>query len=131
MCELNGWCQPKYLSLIRVEHPALFSEVWPRSPPIANKECTLYYVYILSNWNNRVLYIGVTNNLERRLYEHKNKLVDGFTKNYNIDKLVYFEETDDVQSAIAREKQIKGWSRSKKDELIKSLNPTWEDLTQQ
>ena len=65
----------------------------------------MYYVYILSNWNNQVIYIGVTNNLERRLYEHKNKLIDGFTKKYNIDKLVYFEETADVKAAIEREKQ--------------------------
>ena len=66
-----------------------------------------YYVYFLTNWNNRVLYIGVTNDLPRRVYEHKNKLVSGFTKKYNVNKLVYFEETADVVSAIAREKEIK------------------------
>jgi len=74
------------------------------------------------------LYTGVTNNLERRVYEHKHKLVDGFTKKYNIARLVYYEATDDVQSAIAREKQIKGWLRRKKVALIESVNPEWRDL---
>ena len=89
----------------------------------------MYYVYILSNWNNQVLYIGVTNNLERRLYEHKNKLIEGFTKKYNLNKLVYFEETTDVKSALEREKQLKGWKREKKNILINSLNPDWNDLS--
>ena len=89
----------------------------------------MYYVYILTNWNNKVLYTGVTNNLERRLYEHKNKLIDGFTKKYNVDKLVYFDYTTDVKSAIAREKQIKGWTREKKNILIETVNPKWEDLS--
>ena len=89
----------------------------------------MYCVYILSNWNNQVIYIGVTNNLERRLYEHKNKLIDGFTKKYNIDKLVYFEETADVKSAIEREKQLKGWIRERKNSLINSVNPDWKDLS--
>ena len=71
----------------------------------------MYYVYILTNWNNKVMYVGVTNDLERRLYEHKNKLADGFTKKYNVTKLVYFDYTNDVKSAIEREKQIKGWTR--------------------
>jgi putative endonuclease len=66
-----------------------------------------YYVYLLTNWNNIVMYLGVTNNLERRLYEHKNKLVEGFSATYNVNKLVYFEETQDVTAAIAREKEIK------------------------
>ena len=88
----------------------------------------MYYVYILSNWNNQVIYIGVTNNLERRIYEHKNKLIDGFTKKYNIDKLVYFEETTDVKAAIEREKQLKGWKREKKNALIKTFNPKLQDL---
>ncbi len=87
-----------------------------------------YYVYLLASKSRR-LYIGVTNNLERRLYEHKSKLVEGFTKRYNIDRLVYFEQTVDVLSAIAREKQIKGWSRDKKVTLIGSVNSTWEDLS--
>ena len=87
-----------------------------------------YYVYLLTTWNNKVLYTGVTNNLERRMYEHKNKLIDGFTKKYNVNKLVYFEKTDDVLLAIEREKQIKGWLRVKKNKLVDSLNPDWRDL---
>ena len=87
-----------------------------------------FYVYLLASKSRR-LYVGVTNNLERRLFEHKSKLVDGFTKRYNIDRLVYFEQTVDVLSAIAREKQVKSWSRSKKIALIESINPIWEDLS--
>ena len=90
----------------------------------------MYFVYILTNWNNKVMYVGVTNNLERRLYEHKNKLADGFTKKYNINKLVYFDSTTDVKSAITREKQIKGWVRKRKNELVETLNPTWGDLSE-
>ena len=89
----------------------------------------MYYVYILSNWNDAVLYIGVTNDLQRRLYEHQNHLADGFTDKYNVHKLVYFEHTDDVRSAIAREKQLKGWRREKKNALISRTNPTWSDLS--
>ncbi|WP_353892503.1 GIY-YIG nuclease family protein [Proteinivorax hydrogeniformans] len=89
----------------------------------------MYYVYIATNWNNRVLYTGVTNNLERRIYEHKNKLVKGFTQKYNVDKLLYYESTSDANSAIAREKEIKGWTRQKKNELIASVNPKWKDLS--
>ena len=89
----------------------------------------MYYVYILSNWDNSVLYIGVTNNLQRRLYEHQNHLADGFTAKYNVHKLVYFEYTNDVNSAIAREKQLKGWRRDKKNTLISKANPTWKDLS--
>ena len=87
-----------------------------------------YYVYILANWDDSVLYIGVTNNLERRLYEHKNHLADGFTKKYNVDKLVYYEYTSDVYAALEREKQIKGWNRARKNRLVESMNPKWEDL---
>ncbi|HQV70045.1 MAG TPA: GIY-YIG nuclease family protein [Thermoflexales bacterium] len=87
-----------------------------------------FYVYITANWNNEVVYVGVTNNLHRRMYEHKNKLVDGFTKKYNVDKLVYFEHITDVAVAIAREKQIKSLRREKKDALINSLNPDWLDI---
>jgi putative endonuclease len=87
-----------------------------------------FYVYLLASKSRR-LYVGVTNNLERRLFEHKSKLVDGFTKQYNIDRLVYFEQTTDVLSAIAREKQIKGWSRSKKICLVEAGNRSWEDLS--
>jgi putative endonuclease len=87
-----------------------------------------FYVYVLASKSRR-LYVGVTSDLERRLFEHKSKLVDGFTKHYNIDRLVYFEQTADVLSAIAREKQIKSWNRSKKITLIEAINPTWEDLS--
>jgi len=88
-----------------------------------------YYVYILANWNNNVLYIGMTNHLERRLYEHKNKLVSGFTQKYNVTKLVYFEHISDVKIAITREKQLKKWRREKKNNLIEALNPEWKDLS--
>jgi len=88
-----------------------------------------YYVYIMTN-RSKTLYTGVTNDLTRRVYEHKNKMIDGFTKKYNITKLVYFEETNDILSAITREKQIKGWLRSKKIALIGSVNPKWEDLSE-
>lgn len=90
-----------------------------------------YYVYILTNKNNTTLYIGVTNDIERRLYEHKNGLVDGFTKKYNLHKLIYLEETSDALSAISREKQLKGWKREKKEVLINQVNPTWKDLCEE
>jgi len=88
-----------------------------------------YYVYLLTNWNNKVMYVGMTNNLERRIYEHKNKLINGFTKKYNINKLVYYEETSDVNSALSREKEIKKWRREKKDTLVLNSNPEWKDLS--
>ena len=81
--------------------------------------------------NSKTLYTGVTNNLNRRVYEHKNKLIRGFTFKYNITKLVYFEIFNDINQAIAREKQIKGWLRSKKINLIESVNPEWNDLSQE
>ena len=87
-----------------------------------------YFVYIMTN-RSKTLYTGVTNNLERRVYEHKNKLVAGFTSKYNITKLVYYEETSDVYSALAREKQIKGWLRAKKVALIEAENLEWKDLS--
>jgi len=90
-----------------------------------------YFVYILSNWNNKVIYVGLTNNLSRRLYEHKNKLIDGFTKKYNLNKLVYYEITPNINSAIQREKEIKKWRREKKNNLIESLNPNWSDLSEE
>jgi putative endonuclease len=80
---------------------------------------------------SKTLYTGVTNDLILRVYEHKNKMINGFTKKYNITKLVYYEETEDIISAIAREKQIKGWLRSKKIALIDSLNPKWNDLSEE
>jgi putative endonuclease len=87
-----------------------------------------YYVYILTNVNNTVLYTGVTNNLKRRIFEHRQGYGSVFTKRYNIYKLVYYEYTQDVTSAIQREKQIKAGSRRKKIDLINSLNPDWRDL---
>ena len=86
------------------------------------------YTYILFNKRNGTLYIGVTSNLVKRVYEHKNKLVDGFTKKYNIDKLGYYEIFDDIEEAIIREKKLKGASRKKKLELIEMNNPEWLDL---
>jgi len=86
------------------------------------------YVYILTNIKNTVLYTGVTSNLVKRVYEHRNKLVDGFTKKYRLYKLVYFEICDDIVNAIAREKQIKGYLRNKKIELIEKDSPDWKDL---
>ena len=87
-----------------------------------------YYVYLLTNKNNIVIYTGVTNDLKRRVYEHKEKLIDGFTKKYNVNKLVYFAATNNVSSAIQREKQIKAGSRKKKIDLINSMNSEWKDL---
>ena len=87
-----------------------------------------YYVYILTNKTNKVLYIGVINNLVRRIFEHKNKLVEGFTKKYNLSKLVYYEVTNDIYSALEREKQLKNWHRDWKINLIDSFNPMWKDL---
>ena len=91
----------------------------------------MYYVYFLTNWDDSVLYIGVTNNLPRRLYEHRNGLADGFTKKYTVHKLVYYEYTNDVYSAISREKQLKKWTRAKKNALVVKENPEWRDLSQQ
>jgi putative endonuclease len=88
-----------------------------------------YYVYMVSNWWHNVLYIGVTNSLEKRMWQHKNKTISGFTKKYNCDQLVYFEVFERIESAIAREKQLKGWIRTKKDALIARLNPEWNDLS--
>src|SRR3989339_1664887 len=88
-----------------------------------------YYVYLLTNWNNTVMYVGMTNNLIRRIYEHKNKLVKGFTEKYNVNKLVYFEETQDVIAALVREKEIKKWRREKKNQLVNRINPTWKELS--
>jgi putative endonuclease len=83
----------------------------------------------MSNWNNRVLYTGVTNNLERRVYQHKSKYSKGFTERYNVNKLVFFETHDDIRAAITREKQIKGWLRNKKNSLVTMQNPEWKDLS--
>ena len=88
----------------------------------------MYYVYILTNQSCSVLYTGVTNDLKRRVYEHRKGLVEGFTKRYNVHRLVYFEETSSRESAILREKQIKGGSRQKKINLVDAVNPDWHDL---
>ncbi len=88
----------------------------------------LFFVYIMFNKNNSVLYTGVTNDLMRRIYEHKIKLRPGFTRKYNVTKLVYYECFEDIRSAIIREKQIKGGSRLKKQRLIGKINPHWDDL---
>ena len=88
----------------------------------------IYYIYILTNKNNTVLYTGVTNDLVRRCYEHKIKLNKGFTEKYNVDKLIYYEVFDYIDLAIKREKQIKGYSRSKKDMLIDKVNPNRDEL---
>ena len=87
-----------------------------------------YYVYMMSN-SRRTLYVGATSNLVKRVYEHKQKVVHGFTKKYNVTWLVYYEETSDRTAALEREKQLKKWRRSKKDALIDSFNPRWEDLS--
>ena len=88
-----------------------------------------YYVYMLTNEYNNVLYIGVTNDLKRRVYEHQSGLIEGFTQKYNVHKLVWYECCHDVKDAIAREKQLKGWVRSKKEALIREMNPEWRDLS--
>ena len=89
----------------------------------------MYFVYIMTNKSNRPLYVGVTNDLRRRISEHQNEKVDGFTKRYHLHKLVYFEEYSEVNDAIARKKQLKGWVRAKKNWLIENKNPNWEDLS--
>ena len=86
-------------------------------------------VYIMTNYKNTTLYIGVTSNLQRRVWEHKNKVVKGFTEKYNINKLVYYEITDSIESAIIREKQLKNWHRDWKINLIKEINPEFKDLS--
>ena len=91
----------------------------------------MYYVYIATNKTKSVLYTGVTNNLKRRIYEHKSKLINGFTKRYNVDLLVYFEEYSNIDEAIIREKSIKNLVRIKKEMLISSTNPEWKDLSEQ
>lgn len=92
----------------------------------------MYYVYILSNATNTTIYTGVTNNLERRLWEHKNHVLPrSFTAQHNVTKLVHYEVTTDVTAAIEREKQIKSWSRKKKNQLINRKNPEWKDLLQE
>ena len=88
-----------------------------------------YYVYIMTN-HSKTLYTGMTNDLHRRVWQHKHKQIEGFTKRYNITRLVFYEETASVDAALAREKQIKGWLRRKKIALIESMNPEWKDLSE-
>ena len=88
------------------------------------------YIYIITNRYNSTLYIGVTSNLIKRIWEHKNKVVEGFTKKYNVDRLVYYELTEDVESALNREKQLKRWHRQWKINLIKEMNPEFKDLSE-
>ena len=90
----------------------------------------MYYVYILTNKNNTVLYVGVTNDLSRRMYEHQNEQIEGFTKRYHLHKLVFFEEFSDINDAIACEKRLKRWTRAKKNALIEFKNPNWKDLSE-
>lgn len=90
-----------------------------------------YYVYIMANVGRNVLYIGVTNNLARRIAEHRSGLVEGFTKRYRLHALVYYETMGNINDAIHREKQLKRWRREKKDALIESLNPMWKDLAEE
>lgn len=88
------------------------------------------FIYILTNKNNTVLYTGVSSNIKQRIYDHKTKKHPGFTKKYNVDKLVYYERYNRIEEAIKREKQVKGWIRKRKEELINSINPNWEDLSE-
>ena len=87
----------------------------------------MYYVYVLTNKTDSVMYIGVTNDLCRRLSEHRNEQLESFTKKYHLSKLVYFEEYSEAKDAIAREKQLKHWTRAKKNQLIETINPNWND----
>ena len=87
-----------------------------------------YYVYIMTNRYNNVMYIGITNDLKRRVYEHKTRVFEGFTKKYDVHKLVYFEKCHEVTDAIKREKQLKSWRREKKNALVEEVNPDWKEL---
>ena len=93
-----------------------------------NNKKKRYYVYMITNKHNTVLYTGITGDLPKRVYEHKEKLVNGFTKKYNVDKIVYFESFENVDNEIQREKQIKNYSRKRKEELINEFNEEWKDL---
>ncbi len=106
--------------------------VWcrvPRREANVSRAMRQYYVYIMAG-KSAVLYVGVTNDVERRVLEHKRKLIEGFTSKYNLDRLVYYETFRDIRDAIGREKQIKGWLRAKKIVLIESTNPEWKDLSE-
>ena len=90
----------------------------------------MYYVYCVTNKANNVMYVGVTNDIKRRMMEHRAELVEGFTKRYHVHKLVYYETFHDVSAAIAREKQLKSWKRDKKNRLVEAVNENWRDLTE-
>lgn len=90
----------------------------------------MYYIYILTNQSDTVMYIGVTNDLKRRIYEYRSGLVEGFTKRYHVHKLVYYETFRNINNAIKREKQLKGWVREKKNRLVETANPRWNDLAE-
>ncbi|MBE6626887.1 MAG: GIY-YIG nuclease family protein [Ruminococcaceae bacterium] len=96
---------------------------------MTNWGCAVYYVYLLTNQSDTVMYIGVTNDLKRRLLEHRSGLIEGFTKKYHVHKLVYYETFSDINNAIRREKQLKGWIRAKKNALVETMNPKWLDLS--
>ncbi len=113
----------------RVPQSTVIQRPQPKNLVVNESLLAQYYVYILTN-RSGALYVGVTNDLTRRIYEHKNKFAGGFTKRYNIDRLVHYEMTEDVNAAITREKQIKGWSRKKKFNLIRSSNSRWLDLSE-
>jgi len=117
-----------FLVIARYGLLRLCSEQAPRSPDTIALVSRQYYVHIMTNKRNTVLYVGVTNDLIRRIYEHKGKLADGFTKKYNIVKLVYYEVCEDIESAILRDKQVKAGSRQKKIQLVNSMNSEWRDL---
>ena len=121
-------------SPVRDCHCEPASQRWCGNPPVLPRttERTTpmnYYVYILTNAHKNLIYVGVTNDLIRRVYEHKHHLdADSYTAKYNIDQLVYFETTSDVYSAISREKQLKGWNRARKNKLVEMKNPGWADI---
>ena len=98
-------------------------------PMCAHTTHRSYWIYVLTNKRNGTLYIGVSNSLERRIWEHKAKIIEGFSKRYGLDRLAHFEEFRDVHDAIAREKEIKGWLRTRKIALIETGNPAWSDLS--
>ena len=115
-------CHPERAKRVELRSSARCNRAGSRA-----KRSFTYYVYILTNKTDTVIYIGVTNDLRRRLYEHKNEQIEGFTKKYHVHKLVYFEEYSEVNDAIAREKQLKRWARSKKNWLVETKNPNWDD----
>jgi putative endonuclease len=129
MSEVEGYSKiTRFFIIFRMTSKVILSEVEGYNIYNINLYMNNYYVYILSTKFNKLFYIWVTNNLQRRFYEHKNKLVDWFTKKYNIDKLVYYEECWDIKDAIKREKQLKWQTRIKKEKLIKEMNQHLNDL---